>query len=45
MPRNILFIVLACVALVLAAALVVQFVVPSRVENRSQPSVAKAGPA
>jgi len=46
MPRNTLFIVLASVALVIAAAaLVVQFVVPSKAENPSQPSVVKAGPA
>ncbi len=45
MPRNTLFIALACVALVLAAAaFVVQFVVPSKAENPSQASVVKTGP-
>ncbi len=44
MPRNTLFIVLACVALVLAAAaLVMQFVVPSKAENTSQAPAVKGG--
>ncbi|MEN6369840.1 MAG: OmpH family outer membrane protein [Thermotogota bacterium] len=45
MSRNTLFIVLACVALVLAAAaLVVPFVVPSKGENAPQAPAAKGSP-